>query len=173
MTDQPVSTGPDSTPLTGLAPSRAGASSRFFVLAGDVIPFVPNLAATISTFLFTFALPWACYWLTTAVIGEEGLVGDLAAMFMTSTLREKAAISLGSALVLLVVGMILQFWQYQRPFANWWPAALAFPLAWVLLLPEFLLRQAPLFVWIVFGVAVPLVLSVHWMVVVLAREATE
>ena len=69
--------------------------------------------------------------------------------------------------------MILQFWQYQKPFADRWPVVLAFPVFWVLLLPEVLFRQSPLFAWILFGLAIPLAFSVHWRAFVAAREAME
>ncbi len=151
----------------------AGSSRPLIVTAGDVIPVVPNLAATMASFLFMFALPWACYWMTGLVIGEEGMAGDLAAMFMMATLVEDAEIALGTALLFLVIGLILQFWQFQKPFANWWPVALAFPVFWVLLLPEFLVRQSSMFIWILLGTTIPLVFSVHWLVFGAAREAIE
>ncbi len=172
MIDQALSTGPDLTEASGVV-RVTGASTRSIASAGDVIPIVPNLVATISTFLFTMALPWGCYWLIASVIGDDGLAGDIASMFMAATLLEDAGIALATALVFLVFGMILQFWQHQKPFGNWWPVVLAFPVFWVILLPEFLLRQSPLVVWIIFGTAIPFVFSVHWWVLVSAREAAE
>ena len=143
------------------------------VTAGDVIPAVPNLVATISSFLFMMILPWACYWVTGLVIGEEGLAGDLAAIFMNASLLEDAAIALGTSFLFLVIGVILQFWQHQKPFADRWPVALAFPVFFALLLPEVLFRKSPLFVWILFGATIPLAFSVHWSVLVASREAME
>jgi hypothetical protein len=172
MVDEAVSPNVDSPRLSDLEPIAAS-STRSFATAGDVIPLLPNLVATVSTFLFTMILPWACYWLISSVIGEEGLAGDLAAVFMTSSLLEEAGIALGIALILLVIGMVLQFWQHHRPFANAWPITAAFPVIWLLLLPEFLLRQSALLSWAVFGTALPLVFCVHWMVLVWSREALD
>ena len=47
-------------------------------------------------------------------------------------------VALGAALLFLVIGMVLQFWQHHKPFASWWPVVLAFPVTWGLLLPEVL-----------------------------------
>jgi hypothetical protein len=151
----------------------AGSSRTLIVTAGDVIPVVPNLVATMSSFLFMLVLPWACYWVTGLVLGEEGLAGDLAAMFMTATLVEDAEIALGTAFLFLVIGLILEFWQHQKPFGDWWPVAMAFPVFWVLLLPEVLVRQSSLFTWILLGTTIPLAFSVHWLAFVTAREAVE
>jgi hypothetical protein len=172
MIRRALSTGPDSTGASEVE-RGTGTPTRLIATTGDVIPLVPNLVATITTFLFTMALPWACYWLIASVVGYEGLAGDIAAVFMMATLLEDAGIALGTALVLLVIGMTIQFWQHQRPFANWWPVVLAFPVSWGLLAPELLLRQSPLFVWIICTTAVPLIFSVHWLAFVTSREAME
>jgi hypothetical protein len=172
MYDQAAAPGTDSTRASELE-QMAGSSRQSIATTGDVIPVVPNLVATITSFLFMMVLPWACYWGTAFVIGEEGLMGDLAAMFMTATLLEDAELALGIAFLFLVIGMILQFWQHQKPFADRWPVALAFPAFWVLILPEFLVRQSPVFVWILLGTAIPLAFSVHWLAFVSVREAME
>ncbi len=151
----------------------AGTSRQSIATAGDVIPVVPNLVATILSFLFMMVLPWVCYWVAASVIGTEGLFGDLAAIFMASPLLEEMKMALGTAFLFLVIGLILQFWQHQKPFANWWPVALAFPVFWALLLPEVLVRESSLFAWFLLGVAIPVAFSVHWLSFVAARDAME
>ena len=172
MDHQEAPPSPDLTCATDLE-LMAEPPRRSIATAGDVIPILPNLVATIMSFFFMMVVPWACYWSAATVIGDEGLAGDLASMFLTATLREEAVIALGVAFVFLVIGMTVQFWQYQKPFSDRWPVALAFPVFWVLLLPEVLFRQSHLFAWVLIGLAIPLAFSVHWRAFVAAREAME
>ena len=105
---------------------RSALSRRPIATAGDVIPVAPNLIATIVSFGFMMVVPWLVPWgdrwinpatpySRTSVPGSSRRDG------------RRLVVALGAALLFLVIGMILQFWQHHRPFASWWPVVAGLP----------------------------------------------
>ncbi len=62
--------------------------------------------------------------------------GPVATCSSLADLEETLVIAVVGALLFLVIGVILQAWQYHRPFPSRWPVVLAFPIAWVLSCPR-------------------------------------
>jgi hypothetical protein len=146
---------------------------RTATAAGDVFPLVPNLIATIVGFVCLMAVPWICLHVLWALwedaIGEDRIAG----LFILADWEETLIIAVVGALLFLVIGAILQAWQYQRPFSSRWPALLAFPIAWGLLVPEALVRGGSLLSGAVVGSALALAFSIQWAALVYLREAMD
>ena len=140
---------------------------------GDVVPIAPNVIATIISFGFMVIAPWLVLSVVDWIIGDSAALDEAGPGFLAIAVGITMFVALGVALLFLVIGMIIQFWQHHKPFASWWPVALAFPAAWGLLLPETLVRGGPVMYWIILGAAIALAFSVHWLALVVAREAME
>jgi hypothetical protein len=140
------------------------------VKACYVVPIVPNLLATFAGFLALMIAPWICLQIHLAIL-EDAIEDDrVAALFVLASLEETAVIAVLGSLLFLVVGIILQAWQYHRPFPSRWPALLAFPIAMGLLMPEALLRGGSAVSGAVIGAALAVAFGVHWVSVVILRE---
>jgi hypothetical protein len=148
-------------------------SSHLVTTTGDVIPFAPNLIATIVSFGFLVIAPWLVGWGIDWIIGEDTALDDVGPGFLMIVTAVTILVAFGTAMLFLVIGMILQFWQYHKPFGSWWPVALALPVAWGLLLPEVLVRGGSVLYWAALGAAIAVAFCVHWLALVVAREALE
>ena len=82
------------------------------------------------------------------IVGEDTALDDVGPGFLAIVTGVTMLVAFGTAMLFLVIGMILQFWQHHKPFASWWPVALAFPVVWGLLLPELLVRGGSVRYWI-------------------------
>jgi hypothetical protein len=102
-------------------------------------------------------------------IGEDRVAG----LFILANFEETLVIAVVGALLFLVIGAILQVWQYHRPFPSRWPVFLAFPIAWGLLVPEALLRGGSLLSGAVVGSAIALAFATQWASLVYLREALD
>jgi hypothetical protein len=167
----PTSGRPASAPAPGEFPRL---SNPPITSAGDVLPFAPNLIATIFSFGFMVVVPWLLLWLLDWIAMRYATQLDQIDPAFLSFLQGVTLLyALGSALLFLVIGMILQFWQHHKPFASWWPVALAFPVTWGLLLPEIWARGDSVRYWLFQGAVIALAFSVHWLALLIAREAME
>jgi hypothetical protein len=166
----PTSGRPASAPAPGEFPRL---SNPPISTAGDVLPFVPNLIATIFSFGYMVVVPWILLQVTEWIMNRYDVLDKLDPGFLAFVQGVSIDVALGSALLFLVIGMIFQFWQHHKPFASWWPVALACPLTWGLLLPEALIRGGSLQFWMLLGVVIALAFTVHWLAFWIAREAME
>jgi hypothetical protein len=165
---QPVNSTSQETPDRGPAPAR-----RSPVTAGDIVPLGPNLIAAFVGFVGLSAVPWVCLHVLVAI--WEDAIGDdqVAGLFILADFERTLVIAVVGALLFLVIGAILQFWQYHHPFPSRRPAFLAFPIAWGLLMPEALMRGGSLLSGAVVGTAIALAFGVQWAAVVYLREAMD
>ncbi len=163
MLDREVPTGrkPASTLESGELPAL---SSHLVTTTGDVIPIAPNLIATIVSFGFMAVVPWVVPWVMDRIVGEDTALDDVGPGFLMIVTAVTMLVAFGFAILFLVIGMIIQFWQHHKPFPSWWPVALAFPVAWGLILPEKLIRGGPASYWLMLGAAIAVAFSVHWLV---------
>jgi hypothetical protein len=136
---------------------------------GAFVPIGPNLIATFVSFLCLFAAPTIGWRVVFALV----YVGELSTFLLPAGWIETAFVAIGGSLLFLVIGLILQLWQYHRPFADRWPVLLAFPTAWVLFLPEALITGGSVLFWMIVSSAVALVFSAHWLTFLGAREAVD
>lgn len=151
-------------------PRRAAGPPRGSIaVIGADVPMVPNLVATFVSFLCVFAAPTIGWRVVFALV----YVGNVSPFLLPTGWIETAFVAAGGSLLFLVIGLIVQLWQHHRPFGNRWPVVLAFPLAWALFLPEALVRGGSVLFWIIVGTAVALAFSVHWLVLLAAREAMD
>jgi len=161
-------------------PARAVDSVELLALSrppittsGDVLPVAPNLIATFVSFGSMMIVPWLALRVIDSLISHAVIddvdPGLLVVFAMSGTL----VFALGAALLFLVIGMILQFGQHHKPFASWWPFVLALPVTWALLLPEVLVHGDSVRYWMLVGVAIALAFCVHWLALVITREAME
>jgi hypothetical protein len=140
------------------------------VRARDVLPLVPNVLATFAGFLALLVAPFICLQIHELIL-EDAIVEDrIATLFFEATLERSAIIALVGSFLFLVIGIILQAWQYHRPFPSSWPVVLAFPIAVGLIMLETLLRGGSALTGAVVGVAIALAFGVHWVALVLLRE---
>jgi hypothetical protein len=141
--------------------------------AAEIVPIGPNLIALIVGFGCLMAAPTVCLHLLEAVwedaIGED----QVASLFILASWEETFAIAAVGAPLFLVIGIILQAWQARRPFASRWPAIVAFPIAWGLIVPETLIRGGSSLSGAVVASAVALVFSMQWGSVVVLRETMD
>jgi hypothetical protein len=148
-------------------------AERRAVTVGDVFPLGPNFLATIVGFVCLVFAPWICLHVLAALwedaIGEDRVAG----LFVLANLEETLVIAIVGALLFLVIGAILQVWQYHRPFPSRWPAFLAFPITWGLLVPEALLRGGSLLSGAVVGSAIAVAFAIQWATLVCLREAMD
>ena len=93
------------------------------VTAGDVVPFFPNVLATIAGFVFLMIAPGLLLWLAERVTDDILPIIEIGPFWNTGTLILTTIVSLGAASLFLVIGVILQFWHHHRPFALWLPVA--------------------------------------------------
>ncbi len=162
------------TPMSASRPGQSRAILRYpIVTAGDVVPFFPNVLATIAGFVFLMIAPGLLLWLAERVTDDILPIIEIGPFWNTGTLILTTIVSLGAASLFLVIGVILQFWHHHRPFALWLPVALAFPVAWGLVLPEYWVRGGPMFYWIFLGFLIAFAFSVQWMVLVGARDSLD
>jgi hypothetical protein len=149
-------------------------AERRAVSAGDVLPLGPNFVATMVGFLCLMAAPSVCLQVL-AALWEEEAIGEnhVAALFVVADVEETLVIAAVGAVSFLVVGAILQAWQYQRPFRSRWPVFLAFPIAWGLLVPEAWMRGGSLLSGALVGTAIALAFSIQWATLVYLREAMD
>ena len=169
MADQPGiterMTACDSGPEPG--PERV---RELLLKAEHPVPIVPNLLATLAGFIALLAAPWICLQIHQAIL-EDAIVDDQGAgMFVMLDLGESVIIAAGGSVLFLVVGIILQVWQYHRPFSSGWPVVLAFPIALGLLLPEALLRGGRYLTGAIVGAAIAVAFGLHWVSLVILRE---
>jgi hypothetical protein len=141
--------------------------------AGDVIPLVPNVLSTIVGFVCLMGAPWICLHVL-ATLWQDAIGDDrVASLFLLASLEETLVIAVVGALLFLVIGAILQVWQYRRPFPSRWPVLLAFPILWGLLVPEALLRGGSLLSGFVVGSAIATTFGIQWATLVYLREALD
>ena len=88
-------------------------------------------------------------------------------------MEESFVIAVVGSLVFLVIGVILQAWQSHRPFPSRWPLIFAWPIAWVLLVPDALLRGGSVLSGVIVGAVVALAFGVYWVTLVYLRETME
>ena len=161
-------------PMDASRPGQPRAILRYpIVTAGDVVPIFPNAIATIVGFVFLMIAPGLLLWFAEWMTDENLPIIEIGPFWSTGTLILTTIVSLGAASLFLVIGLILQFWHYHKPFAMWLPVALAFPVAWGLVLPEYWVRGGPMFYWIFLGFLIALAFSVQWMVLVGARDSMD
>ena len=147
----------------------AGPPRGSLVVIGADVSMGPNLVATFVSFLCLIVAPTIGWRVVFALV----YVGNVAPFLIPTGWIETATVAAGGSLLFLVIGLIVQVWQHHRPFANRWPIVLAFPTAWALFLPEALVGGGSMLFWIIVGTAVALVFSVHWLVLLAAREAMD
>jgi hypothetical protein len=141
--------------------------------AGDGFPLAPNFLSTIVGFVCLMAAPWVCLHIVEAA-WEEAIGNDpIAALFIMPSLEEALVIAAVGTLLFLVIGAVLQVWQYHRPFPSRWPVFLAFPIAWGLFVPEALLRGGSLLTGALIGSAIAVAFSFQWATLVWLREAMD
>lgn len=140
------------------------------IRARDILPFLPNVLATFAGFLALMAAPWICLQIHEMIL-EDAIVEDrFAGLFVDATLEQTAIVAVVGASLFLVIGIILQAWQYHRPFPSRWPVVLAFPIAVGLIMSETLLRGGTALTGAVVGVAIAAAFGVYWVALVLLRE---
>jgi hypothetical protein len=140
------------------------------IRARDILPIAPNLFATFAGFVALMAAPFICLQIHQMIL-EDAIDEDrIAGLFVEATLEQAAVIAVVGSFLFLVIGIILQAWQYHRPFPSGWPVVLAFPIAVGLLLPETLLRGGMALTGAIVGVAIAAAFGVHWVVLVILRE---
>ena len=150
MLDHEIPVRPKSTNAS--RPGRSRAILRYpIVTAGDVVPIFPNVFATIVGFAFLMIAPGLLLWLAERVTDDILPIIEIGPFWNLGTLILTTIVSLGGAILFLVIGVILQFWHFHRPFAHWLPVVLAFPVAWGLVLPEYWVRGGPMLYWIFLG----------------------
>src|SRR5262249_34391304 len=112
----------------------------------ESLSIVPNLIATLVSLVLLLVAPLV-YWEVVFVWVDAADVGQVGPIFLPAGLVDTVKLALAGSVLFLVLGVILQLGQLHRPFANGWPVVLAFPVAWILLLPEALLRGGSLLFW--------------------------
>ncbi len=140
---------------------------------GDVFPLLPNLTAAIVGFVSLMLAPWVCLHILTGVWEDAIWDDQIAGRFVVADLEETLIIAVGGAFLFFVIGAIVQVWQHHRPFPSRWPVFLAFPIAWVLLVPEALLRGGSLLSGAVVGSAIAAAFGIQWATFVYLRDAME
>jgi hypothetical protein len=140
------------------------------VRARDVLPIAPNLFATFAGFVALMVAPFICLQIHQIIL-EDAIDEDrFAGLFIDATLEQAAVIAVVGSFLFLVIGIILQAWQYHRPFPSAWPVVLAFPIAVGLLMPETLLRGGTALTGAIVGLAIAAAFGVHWVALVILRE---
>jgi hypothetical protein len=140
---------------------------------GDVLPFAPNLLATIASFGFMVVVPWVGLWVTDWIMDRYDVFDELDPAYLAFIQGISLFVAFEAALLFLVIGMIFQFCLHHKPFPSWWPCAMAFPVAWGLLLPEALVRGDSVRYLLMVGATIALAFCVHWLSLMTAREAME
>lgn len=148
-------------------------TSRVRPYALDIIPIGPNVFATISSFICLVFAPWICLYTLHAVWGGAIIEDHLAGYLIPTGLRETLTNAAIGAALFLVIGAILQTWDYIRPFPSRLPTFLAFPIVWALLVPEVLLAGGSVICGAVVGAAMATAFAVHWGMLTLLREVRE
>ena len=137
----------------------------------DVVPVWPNLFATLTSFVALMTAPWICLH-TLEGLWEDAIGEDaVATYFVLANLQETLVIATVGALFFLVIGLILQAWQFQWPFPSRWPIFLAFPIAIGLIVPESLLRGGSFISGVVVGSTVALAFAIHWKTLTFMEDA--
>jgi hypothetical protein len=153
---------------------RSGSQKRHLVTGGKAVWILPNAVAAMVSFLFLMIAQPTASVVLGAFVDVVQLTNDFSSLiFVPVSLLETIFYSVAAALLFMVIGVTLQIWEYHRPFDSRWPVALAFPVAWALLLPEVLVRGGSLLWWILVGIGIGLAFSVHWIAVLVAREAID
>jgi hypothetical protein len=147
-----------------------GSADRPVLTTRDIVPIGPNLLATVAGFLALMAAPWIC--LQVHLLLLEDAIGEdrIASIFALASPEETCIIAGVGSLLFLVIGMIVQAWQYHRPFASRWPVLLAFPIALGLLMPEAMVRGGSMLSGAIVGVVVAVAFGVQWVSLVVLRE---
>ncbi len=165
---------------TGRRPVSGAESGRLLVLTrppitspGDVLPFAPNLLATVASFGVMVVIPWVGLWVIDWIMDRYDVLDWLDPAFLAFIQGISVLVAFEAAMLFLVIGLILQFWQHHKPFPSRWPYALAFPVAWGLLLPEALVRGDSVRHLLSMGATIALAFCVHWLLLITAREAME
>jgi hypothetical protein len=160
------------------AAEDSGPDPKLFVVnrparATDIVPIGPNLIALTVGFACLTAAPTVC--LHTLEVLWEDAIGDdqVASFFVMASWEQTLAFASAGAPLFLVIGLILQAWQHRRQFGSRWPALLAFPIAWGLIMPETVLRGGTLLSGAVVASAVALVFALQWGSLVLLRETMD
>jgi len=171
MADQVGPTDPEAAADSGPDPKLFVANRT--TRARDIVPIGPNLIALIVGFTCLMASPTVCLH-TLESLWDYAIVEDPVGSFLVLASWDQFLVnSAAGALLFLVIGLILQAWQHRRPFASRWPAVLAFPIAWGLIVPETILRGGTLLSGAVVATAIALVFAVQWGSLVLLRETMD
>jgi hypothetical protein len=152
---------------------RLPPATRPTAAAGDIVPIGPNLAAAIVGFVCLAAVPWICLHILVAIWEDAIGVDRVAGLFILADFEQTLIVAAVGALLFLVIGAILQVWQFRHPFPSRRPILLALPIAWGLLMPEALMRGGSLLSGAVVGAAVALAFGIQWAAVVYLREAMD
>ena len=141
--------------------------------AAEVVPLGPNVFAVCVCFAFLMAAPWICLEIQ-AKFWEDTIDEDpIANRFLATSVEESLVIAVVGSLLFLVIGVILQAWQSHRPFPSRWPLIFACPIAWVLLVPDALLRGGSVLSGVIVGTVAALAFGVYWVTLVYLRETME
>jgi hypothetical protein len=141
--------------------------------AADIAPIGPNLIALIVGFTCLMAAPTVCLHALESLWDYAIVEDPVGSVLVLASWDQFLVHSVAGALLFLLIGLILQAWQHRRPFASRWPAVLAFPIAWGLIVPETVLRGGTLLSGAVVATAVALVFAVQWGSLVLLRETMD
>jgi hypothetical protein len=142
---------------------------RSIAIAGEGLPIAPNVAATVVSFFVLVVVPPVGWQVIFAIFETEEVSGVL----LPTGFLQIVASALGGSLLFLVIGLILQLWELHKPFASWRPVALAFPVAWVLLVPNALAGNGSVRFWFIVGAVIALAFSLHWLALLGARDAMD
>jgi hypothetical protein len=145
--------------------------NRLSVSASDIVPIGPNIFATMAGYIALLLVPWVSLQILAAVSADASGEDQVASLFIVGLFAMTTFVAAGfGALFFLVIGIILQAWQYRRPFPSGRPILLAFPIAWGLIVPEVLLRGGSLLPSIVVTSAIAVAFGIHWTVVVVLSD---
>jgi hypothetical protein len=148
---------------------RRGLTERRIPPLESKISIGANVIATFVSLVILVIVSWA---------GLEVLflfvdVTEIGRLPIAATPVEAVLAAAGGALAFLIVGIILQLWQRHHQFASWWPMILAFPVCWVLLLPEPLVHGGSIRCWMIVATGLAATFCIHWLVVLAAWEALD
>lgn len=141
--------------------------------AGDILPIAPNLLAAVVGFCSLIAAPWVC-WHALGTFLDDAIGEDrVAGLFIVASFEEPLIVATVGAILFLVIGAILQFWQYQHPFPSALPVYLAFPIIWSLLVPEALLHGGTILTCAIVGSVFAASFGAQWATLVYLRETMD
>jgi hypothetical protein len=165
MTDAPAEPEVKSAPT---AEPRTAVSDRVRLTPGfvDPVSIKANVLAATGSFLFLILAPTIVWYFVP--LSDE--FAAMLAQFMPMAPAELATMALGLALVFLVIGIGYQVWQSRSKLSSWWPLVLAFPVSFILLMPDALAHGGPLSAWVALAMALALAFCGHWLAVLAFDE---